>query len=226
MPLKPGSSSKIISTNISEFHGGKTYTHTKNKFGKKRADAQAVAVAMSNARKGYAAGGTPPAPWYERMAMRGMGRSISKGIGIHSDIPGRTDKIATSVPAGTYILPADIVSGMGQGNTAAGMKKINSMLQSGSIGLKKPKGFAGFGNFRKPAGPGSKRIDFKAAGGATTPDVPVVLAGGEYRIHPHAVHEIGGGDMKKGHDYLDGWVLEKRKALINTLKNLKPPRKD
>lgn len=51
MPLKKGSSKKTISKNISEFHKGKTYAATKRKFGAKRANAQAVAVAMSSARK-------------------------------------------------------------------------------------------------------------------------------------------------------------------------------
>jgi hypothetical protein len=51
MPLKPGSSKRVVSSNIREFHGGPTYEHTKSKFGKKRADAQAVAVALSSARK-------------------------------------------------------------------------------------------------------------------------------------------------------------------------------
>ena len=51
MPLKRGSSQKTISSNISEFHEGKTYTRTKRKFGKKKADKQAVAVAMSTARR-------------------------------------------------------------------------------------------------------------------------------------------------------------------------------
>lgn len=51
MPLKPGSSKKVVSENIREFHGGKTYNHTKAKFGKKRADKQAVAVALHSARK-------------------------------------------------------------------------------------------------------------------------------------------------------------------------------
>ena len=51
MPLKSGKSKKVVSSNISEFHTGKTYAATKAKFGKKRADKQAVAVAMSKARK-------------------------------------------------------------------------------------------------------------------------------------------------------------------------------
>lgn len=51
MPLKKGSSKKTISSNIKEFHTGKTYAKTAAKFGKKKADKQAVAVAMSEARR-------------------------------------------------------------------------------------------------------------------------------------------------------------------------------
>lgn len=51
MPLKKGSSRKTISQNIKEFHTGKTYASTAKKFGKKRANKQAVAVALNSARK-------------------------------------------------------------------------------------------------------------------------------------------------------------------------------
>ena len=51
MPLKPGKSKKVVSENIAEFHGGKTYAHTAEKFGKKKADKQAVAVALKELRK-------------------------------------------------------------------------------------------------------------------------------------------------------------------------------
>jgi hypothetical protein len=51
MPLKSGSDKHTISANISEFHHGATYEHTKAKFGKATADRQAVATAMSNARR-------------------------------------------------------------------------------------------------------------------------------------------------------------------------------
>jgi hypothetical protein len=51
MPLKAGKSKKTISSNIGEFHTGKTYAKTKKKFGKAKADKQAVAVVMSKARE-------------------------------------------------------------------------------------------------------------------------------------------------------------------------------
>jgi hypothetical protein len=51
MPLTPGASRKTISGNISEFHKGKTFARTKAKFGKAQADKQAVAVALSTARR-------------------------------------------------------------------------------------------------------------------------------------------------------------------------------
>jgi hypothetical protein len=51
MPLKSGKSKKVVSENISEFHKGKTFAKTEAKFGKEKADKQAVAVAMSKKRK-------------------------------------------------------------------------------------------------------------------------------------------------------------------------------
>lgn len=51
MPLKPGKSRAVISENIKELHSGKTFAHTEEKFGKLRADKQAVAIALTNARK-------------------------------------------------------------------------------------------------------------------------------------------------------------------------------
>jgi hypothetical protein len=49
--MKPGSSRKTISENIREFHHGKTYQRTKRKFGKRKANRQAIAAAYSNARR-------------------------------------------------------------------------------------------------------------------------------------------------------------------------------
>lgn len=41
----------MISSNIREFHGGKTYARTAAKYGRARADKQAVAVSLNQARR-------------------------------------------------------------------------------------------------------------------------------------------------------------------------------
>jgi len=51
MPLIKGKSKKTISENISELHKGKTFAKTAKKFGKKKADKQAIAIALEQARK-------------------------------------------------------------------------------------------------------------------------------------------------------------------------------
>ena len=54
MPLKRGTSKKTLSQNIREFHTGRTFARTKAKYGKKRANKQAVAVAFAQKRKSAA----------------------------------------------------------------------------------------------------------------------------------------------------------------------------
>jgi len=53
MPIKPGNSRKIISQNIRELHEGPQFERTRKKFGAKKANAQADAIALSQARKPY-----------------------------------------------------------------------------------------------------------------------------------------------------------------------------
>lgn len=51
MPLRPGHTPAVVSQNIQEFTGGPKYEQTSKKFGARKAHQQAVAVALSNARK-------------------------------------------------------------------------------------------------------------------------------------------------------------------------------
>jgi aminoglycoside phosphotransferase family enzyme len=51
MPLMKGKSKEVVGKNISEFHKGKTFAKTLKKFGKAKANAQAIAVAMNAAGK-------------------------------------------------------------------------------------------------------------------------------------------------------------------------------
>ena len=51
MPLRKGKSKATVSKNIEEFHTGPKYAHTARVFGKRRADKQAIAVALHSARE-------------------------------------------------------------------------------------------------------------------------------------------------------------------------------
>ena len=49
MPLKKGKSKKTVASNIRELHKGPQYKRTAGKFGKDKADAQAIAEALKKA---------------------------------------------------------------------------------------------------------------------------------------------------------------------------------
>lgn len=119
---------------------------------------------------------------------------------IHSPVAGRTDHLPMHVHSGSYVIPADIISAMGEGNTMAGFKAAKITF-SGS---------------QKEG-----RIDDHSSKA-----VPIVAAGGEYVIHPADVEEIGGGDMDKGHQILDEFVKKMRAKTITTLQKLPGPKKD
>lgn len=114
---------------------------------------------------------------------------------IISDGAGRTDSHPIDVPPDSFVIPADIVSGLGQGNSLNGMKVIHRVL----------------GMPDKPQG--------KMASGG----VPVAVAGGEIVVPPEVVAKVGGGDLKRGHEVLHHWVLEERSKHIKTLKGLAKP---
>ena len=113
---------------------------------------------------------------------------------IHSAVGGRTDHLAMKVPEGSYVVPADVVSALGQGNTLSGQKVLQGVFPEGT----KPK----------------------------KGTVPIMAAGGEHVIHPDAVKRIGGGDINKGHNLLDAWVVAERKKNVKTLSRLPGPSRD
>lgn len=107
MPLKKGKSQKTISLNIREMmHAG----HPQK---------QAVAAALETARRSRATGG----------------EVMKTHVGpIHSNVAGRTDHLPIHVPSGAYVIPADIVSALGEGNTMAGFKILNDMFGVQKLG--------------------------------------------------------------------------------------------
>jgi len=150
---------------------------------------------------------------------------------INMAVGGRTDHIPMNVLEGSYVLPADIVSGLGEGNTLAGSKILDNMFQSGPYGAKIPNARA---NPKFPSAPSmggsTTNTPARAAGGRsmspTSKPVPIVAAGGEYVVHPETVTQLGKGDMNAGHEYLDNFVKYVRAHTAKTLQNLPGPRKD
>lgn len=64
-----------------------------------------------------------------RRIKRAKGGKVHVGP-IVGNTGGRADKVPMNVPANCYIVPADIISGLGEGNTAAGMLVIKKMFPS------------------------------------------------------------------------------------------------
>ena len=52
---------------------------------------------------------------------------------IYSPVSGRTNRIPLNVPAGAFIIPADIPSALGQGNSQAGGEILKNMFSSGAM---------------------------------------------------------------------------------------------
>jgi len=121
---------------------------------------------------------------------------------IKAPVAGRTDHLPMHVPSGSYVIPADIVSAIGEGNTAHGFDIIDYMVKE-----------------RMASGG-----DVNAS--EETSPVAIVAAGGEYVIPPEAVRGFGGGDLDAGHKALDDWVKSERATTIATLQKLPPPKKD
>jgi hypothetical protein len=204
MPLIKSGSREATSRNISELVDSG------------RPQRQAVAIALSNARKyGMASGGSPPLG--ANVAAR---HALHEGF-IHSTVPGRTDKLPISVAGGSYILPADHVAALGQGNSNAGAAIVNKMFKMGPYGS----GPSRLSGMHAPSAKLNLTSKQKFARGGESRPTPIIAAGGEISIPPHAIIDRF-GDLDRGHKALDQWVVATRKKHVKTLRGLKPPRKD
>lgn len=150
-------------------------------------------------------------------AMKAAGKVNATGIhtgAIRSIVGGRTDHHEMEVPSGSYVLPADHVSSLGQGNTENGFAVLEHMFPSGIRAS----------NAKKS----SKKTDRKAEGGMVGKDgepVPIMAAGGEYVVDPDAIVKRY-GSLEAGHAALDAWVRHQRQKHINTLSTLPGPAQD
>lgn len=202
-------------------------------------------AAAGEARGGGVGDPAMHAAFAARRAVGGVAPLLSPGSlmrqevhGMHqgpilSAVAGRTDHHPMSVAAGSYVLPADHISSLGQGNTANGMAVVNRMFGSGGpygAGRNMPIR-AGLGAPRAPkpmmatGGNASDKGGGRGGEGGIGHPVPINAAGGEYVIPPESVMRVGHGDIKRGHAVLDHWVVSNRKKHIKTLAKLPGPAK-
>ncbi len=129
-------------------------------------------------------------------------RARAEGGPVHigpiiSHVAGRTDHHDMNVPNGAFVIPADVVSGLGEGNSLAGMKVIEHM-------------------FPHP----------RADGGSAGEPVPIAAAGGEVVLSPEQLKAKFGGDLDHAHKTMDHWVVHERKKIVKTMSKLPPPAQD
>ena len=230
MPLIKSASKAAIGQNIREM--SKTHPHD-----------QAVAAALDTARRASRDSGGPLPGLASVPGVRPLqqlsgapSQKIHTGP-IHSSVAGRTDHLPVSVPSGSYVIPADIVSAMGEGNTNAGFKILRRVF--GGVpygGASAPYAHRGgpYGGgsapYNQPGGPYGEAVagggGGHAAGGSIGSDVKVVVAGGEYTLTPEEVRKAGDGDVERGHRVLDDFVKQLRARTIKTLSKLPGPRHD
>ena len=157
---------------------------------------------------------------------RAQGRAETGGAGatgyLHGPTPGRADAILTTAPAGSYVIPADVVSGLGEGNSMAGAGVMDRIIRTGPHGVQAmPSARVSHGPPRAPG------LFHQAKGGAMgVPDAkpqPVALSHGEYVVQPEFVAQWGRGDHKAGVEAFDRWVVKMRKLIIAKMKKLPGP---
>src|SRR5258705_8648156 len=129
MPLDRGKSRDVVSSNIRDMMAS---GHPQK---------QAVAAALNTARRSnqerkHAQSGRA----LPLQGAPGEGAQDNVYAGpLHSHVPGRTDKINLNVKPGSYVVPADVVSILGEGNTLAGTVVLRAMFgQKGLTGKVKP----------------------------------------------------------------------------------------
>jgi hypothetical protein len=139
---------------------------------------QSIAIAMDVGRRNKAGGGRVGA--------------LTGATG------GRADKLPMKVPNGSHVIPADVVSALGQGNSQNGHKVLASLF------------------------PHSSSPQKRAGGGG----VDIMASDGEFVVSPEDVEEAGRGDAEHGHNVLDHFIVHTRKQNIQHLSKLPAPPKD
>lgn len=177
-------------------------------------DPQQMAMQMQQGQGGPAGGLMPGGPAAPAMPPQGPPQGLADGGPVKEGVPasghyvvglvkhpspGRADAVDAVARVGSYVIPADVVSALGEGNTDAGAKVLEQGLRNRSLGF--------------------------ADGGLVPEDVMEVrLSGGEFVFPPEDVEEIGNGDMRAGAEELDKFVSSVRERVGQMATNMPEPK--
>lgn len=189
-------------------------------------------------------------PWWERTEERQIFDQPLRGGLIASSGAGRTDQIPASVASDSHVMPADVISGLGQGNTLNGARIFSAALRVGPYGTALPREVHGSGPpSHAPPRVSDRELGLGLASGGSNNDVThglpdhdetsVLLAGGEFHVPRedwiapddhgqlslHAgVRTLGEGDLDLGHDRLNDVIHRVREHTMDFLKHAPPPK--
>jgi hypothetical protein len=184
-----------------------------------------------------AQGGFEPVPSPERAAGFALRRSTAE---LESPVAGRTDDLPLAVAPDSHVIPADVVSGIGEGNSLNGAHLLDQMFHGGPWGVRAAK-VRGPGTLPRPPRPvgRSRGGPPSAATGAPERTTPILAAGGEYVVRPEAVAHFGAiakrrdprrfarkSAIEAGHDAIDDFIVRARKHIVATTKKLPGPVKE
>jgi hypothetical protein len=168
-----------------------------------------------------AAGGTP---WEVRAESRGM---IPHSGFIPGTGGGRSDTVPMSVKKGAYVIPADIVSALGDGNSQAGASKLASKFGA-PYGAPMPKiGRAPkphFMGIQKTAKPIRQRFANGGIDGDQSSVADIIASHGEFVLSPEQL-EARFGSLDLAHEAMDKFVENVRKKNAKISRKLPGPKK-
>lgn len=188
---------------------------------------------------GAAGGGMIPSsessPWTERQDARIADTPFHGGGFLGGSGAGRTDRLPLAVGAESHVLPADTMSGVGQGSSKFGANAIMASLSTGPWGVPVPRAMHASTIPHPPSVPHSETG--LAQGGAPHGASSILAADGELVVPPDIVEALGhrgieGGMGKKGetaiecgHRLLDEMIHRVRTFQIDWLKSAPDPKK-
>lgn len=166
-------------------------------------------------------------PSFIRQQAQPQGNPFTHGM-LNSPVPGRTDQLPITVMGGSHVIPADVIAGLGQGNSLAGSNVFEHILKTGPWATQDMQMHHGSGPPKAPApfyNPLHYQAPHQKKGGDVHKPTKIIAAGGEWVVPKDMVVAIGAGDENRGHKFLDNFIKKVRVHTAHTMLALPGPKK-